>query len=96
MTKKEELMVKSYLLEEDDYKMTLTTLEHTSWGKHEYGEKWAILRNSDCLNKKGEWEYSPSPSNRDADFLTRCRWDSVEEALAFWDRCKSSHKQDGE
>ena len=32
------------------------------------------------LNKDGEWEYEPSPSNRDDDFLSRCRFNSFNDA----------------
>lgn len=44
--------------------------------------KWAVRRLGECLNKQGEWEYEPMPSSRDDEFLTRCRFDSAEEAFA--------------
>ena len=77
-----DLLILSYLLKRDDYKMSIVVLDHTSWG--EKGEKWAIRCTSMCLNKKGEWEFEPSPSNRYDEFFERCRWNSAEEALEFW------------
>lgn len=38
-------------------------------------ESWAIKHNGFCLNRDGEWEWEPSPSNRDDAFLLRCRYD---------------------
>jgi len=45
------------------------------------GEKWAVRQLSRCLNKEGEWEWEPIPSSRDDAFYTRCRFDSLDEAL---------------
>jgi len=45
------------------------------------GEKWAVRKNSLCLNKKGEWEIEPTPSSRTNAFYKRCRFDSLETAL---------------
>lgn len=45
--------------------------------------KWAIMRHASVLNRELEWEYEPSPSHRDDDFLVRCRYESVEEALEY-------------
>lgn len=39
-----------------------------------------------CLNKLGEWEYEPFPSNRTDDFLERCRYDSLEEAVETYNK----------
>ena len=44
------------------------------------GEKWAVRRAGDCLNKAGEWEWEPSPSARDDAFYERCRFDTLEQA----------------
>jgi hypothetical protein len=76
----EKLMPLSYLLE-DDSGHNIIVLDLTSWGEK---TSWAIRSITGCLNKNGEWEYEPSPSNRDEEFLKRCRWDSAEEALEFW------------
>ena len=43
-------------------------------------DRWAIKHHGNCLNKNGEWEHEPIPSNRDEDFLARCRYDSFDEA----------------
>ncbi len=34
-----------------------------------------------CLNKFGEWEMEPMPSSRSEDFLERCRFASIEDAI---------------
>lgn len=46
--------------------------------------KWAVRHEwGDELNRAGEWENAPSPSNRTDEYLARTRWDSPAEALAF-------------
>ena len=56
-----------------------------SWRGRNMGrgaEHWAVVKWSGyCLAKDGEWEWEPSPSQRDDAFVERCRYDSVEEAL---------------
>lgn len=42
--------------------------------------RWAVKGMFGVLNADGEWEYEPSPSNREDDFLARCRF-TEEEAL---------------
>lgn len=37
----------------------------------------------ECLNKNGEWEHEPLPSNRDEQFLERCRFDSYTQAAGY-------------
>lgn len=54
------------------------------------GEKWAVRRMSSCLAKDGEWEYEPIPSSRDDAFYASCRFDSLEEALAAYDKAKQN------
>jgi hypothetical protein len=45
---------------------------------------WAVTYGSEVLNRNGEWEYEPIPSSRDDDFLRRCRFASLSDAiLAF-------------
>lgn len=39
---------------------------------------WMIRWCGECLNKAGEWEYEPLPSNRDAEFVARTRYRSVD------------------
>lgn len=38
-------------------------------------DRWAVILRSRCLNRDGRWEYEPIPSERDDDFLARCRFD---------------------
>jgi hypothetical protein len=47
------------------------------------GVKFAVIKDSACLNKAGEWVHNRMPSSRDADFFRRCRFDSFEEAAAL-------------
>jgi hypothetical protein len=47
-------------------------------------DRFAIRRGGAVLAKDGEWEYEPIPSSRDDDFFARCRYDSLEEATAFY------------
>lgn len=35
---------------------------------------WAVRQFGNVLNKQGEWEFEPMPSNRDDEFMTRCRF----------------------
>lgn len=50
---------------------TLTVEER---GEH----SWAVKKMGSVLSKDGEWEYEPSPSNRDDDFIARCRFSEAE------------------
>lgn len=43
--------------------------------------KWAVRDAGWCLGKGLEWEYEPMPSSRDDDFLARCRFDTLDEAM---------------
>lgn len=44
---------------------------------------WKITRGfGEVLNKQGQWESEPSPSNRTDDFLARCRYATLEECSA--------------
>lgn len=42
---------------------------------------WAVRCFGDCLNKSGGWEFEPMPSSRDDEFLARCRFASMPEAM---------------
>jgi len=58
---------------------------YVEWRGRRYGKGpvlWAVTRLNSCLNKSGEWEYEPQPSSRDDAFIARCRWTSLDEALA--------------
>ena len=50
------------------------------------GEKWCVRRRGDCLNHDAEWEWEPMPSSRDDDFYARCRFDTLAEAVAAYNR----------
>mgnify|MGYP001571258812 CR=1 FL=1 len=49
------------------------------------GERWAVRRGSSCLNRDVEWEYEPLPSRRDDDFYARCRFESLDVAVAAYE-----------
>lgn len=52
--------------------------------QREGSDKWAIFDRGACLDKDGDWVFQPLPSSRDDEFMRSCRFDSAEEALAFW------------
>lgn len=43
---------------------------------------WAVRRDGFALNKQGEWGYEPMPSSRTDEFLERCRFADVNDAIA--------------
>ena len=71
-----------YQLEYDEANCIHVTLDmcHGMYGV----KRWAIRDSGACLNKNNEWEWEPLPSSRDDEFYARCRWDTAENALAFW------------
>jgi hypothetical protein len=46
---------------------------------------WAVLKRGYCLGTDGEWDYEPSPSGRDDDWLSGHRFDEAT-ALALAER----------
>jgi hypothetical protein len=44
---------------------------------------WAIVDSHFALNRDGEWEHEPFPSNRSDQFIARTRWPSAREAIVF-------------
>lgn len=48
------------------------------------GEKWSVRRGAMCLNNTAEFEMEPTPSDRDDSFFKRCRFDSLEQAIYFY------------
>jgi hypothetical protein len=42
--------------------------------------KYAVRHMGACLTTSGEWEHEPMPSSRDHEFLSRCRFDTWEQA----------------
>lgn len=41
-------------------------------------DRWAVTRNSRCLSRDGLWDYEPSPSSRDEDWLEGHRFTEIE------------------
>ena len=54
--------------------------------QREGDDRWAVRRHGNCLNQQGEWEFEPTPSDRDDDFLARCRFATAEAAYVVWAR----------
>jgi len=52
------------------------------------GVKWAVLRGPLALNNEGEWEFEPMPSNRDDEYYKRCRYDTLDDAIAAYENRK--------
>jgi len=55
------------------------------------GEKWAVRWFSSCLNSNAEWELEPIPSSRDDAFYTRCRFETLEQAVETYNRWQKSN-----
>jgi hypothetical protein len=55
-------------------------------------DTWAIIKNgfNSCLNKLGEWEHYGMPSGRLGDFYERCRYESAQEAIEFYEYWKAT------
>lgn len=51
---------------------------------------WSVNHHGNVLNKDGEWEWEPQPSSRDTEFLKRCRFASVEEAVNAFNNRKEA------
>lgn len=51
---------------------------------------WAVRRLGNCLNKDGEFEYEPSPSSRDDNFYSRCRWPTPQAAYSAWQSAQNT------
>lgn len=55
--------------------------------QREGDDLWAIKNHGSlCLAKDGCWEYEPMPSSRNDEFIESCRYDSMEEAFAYFQR----------
>lgn len=53
---------------------------------------WAVRHGCNVLAKSGDWEWEPSPSSRDDDFMARCRFESPMAALACLREARSPHE----
>ena len=60
------------------------------------GERWAVRRLSQCLNRDAEWEWEPMPSSRDDAFYAHCRFDALEQAVEIWNRANAEARRDDE
>lgn len=58
----------------DKYCFTIAVEERGEPGD----DRWAVKGMFYVLNSDGEWEREPSPSNREEDFLARCRFTEAE------------------
>jgi hypothetical protein len=78
----EDLVITRYQIKQDLEKFSFDapTFDRTT-GPSYTGVKWAVRKSGTVLTNEGDWEYESSPSNRDDDFYTRCRFDSLEEAV---------------
>lgn len=53
-------------------------------------ERWAIVTGFGALNKLGQIEYQPMNSNRDDNFLERCRYSSCLDAIEYYRRWRAA------
>lgn len=49
-------------------------------------DKWAIRQGGACLSKDGKWMLERQPSSRTKAFLSKCRFDTPEEAVQVWEK----------
>lgn len=83
-----DLKVSEYIL--DEWNDLIDVHLERRMGFH--GEKWAIIEKGACLSKDGVWEFEPIPSSRDDEFLLRCRFDTAEQALLFWNTSRAKSR----
>lgn len=68
----------------EDLRVKAYALSDTASIERRGEDAWAVVDGGLVLNQTGEWEYEPSPSNRDEAFLKRARFRTAEEALDVW------------
>jgi hypothetical protein len=56
------------------------------------GERWCVRRRGNCLNHDSEWEWEPSPSSREDEFYARCRFNTMDEAVAAYNKMEQAEK----
>lgn len=57
---------------------------------------WAVVDAfGDSLNRKGEWEYEPRPSNRSDEYIARTRYSTPQKALDQWHKFGPLHDGKG-
>ena len=59
------------VLPHDDINRSCFTITVESRGRG----LWAVARHSQCLDASGQWDWEPSPSNREDDWLATHRFD---------------------
>ena len=67
---------------DDDHFMGEATIDRAR--QRDGSSLWAVRRGASVLNRNAEWEYEPSPSNRDDRFIANCRFATIEEAAATY------------
>ena len=40
-----------------------------------HGDLWAVTQRGQCMERSGEWQWEPIPSNRDEDYYAAARYD---------------------
>ncbi len=82
----EKTTILTYGIYYDKSKMSWTVIEATRYDD-ETNEptSWAVRRNSSVMSKiHGEFEFEPTPSNRNDEFFKEFRFDTPEQALECW------------
>jgi hypothetical protein len=54
------------------------------------GERWVVRMGGRCVNVDGGLEFEPIPSDRDEKFYGRCRFMSLTDALAAYEKWKDA------
>jgi hypothetical protein len=52
--------------------------------------KWAVCQDGMCYSKDGFWEFEPMPSGRGEQFLSRTRYDSLDEACKILEQVRKN------
>jgi len=68
---------------------------YVEWRGRYYGKGpilWAVTWRGRVLSRDGEWEFEPIPSSRDEQFIARCRFGSLDDAIAAAIRARGAEK----
>lgn len=85
------LVVNEYQVDGQGYPWDDIVLRRMPQGKGP--DKWAIYKGGIVLDRSGHFVYEPLPSNRDEDFMRRCRFDTPQEALARYRQQRPAEEQ---
>lgn len=81
LSKLSALPVQEYIL----YQGNITNVVLRRQPQRHGADKWSINTGNNVIDKAlGQWILEPMPSNRTDEFIRDCRFDSAEEALAYW------------